>query len=143
MDAAQSALPDVTITPEEGDAFDLPPCEVCKGRGRRRATAPPCVHCEGTGVEPWSVEPLPPPDPVETEPVLHALKYLGLDLKDWRFAKGAGAPERRDAIRKEIRWQVGEGDRANLFRGDMAKALGISRQALHNIMVNNPTGRWK
>jgi hypothetical protein len=136
MDALKSALPDAA-------GGSSPACEVCEGRGRRRATAPNCVHCQGTGIEPWSLDPVPPPDPIETDRVLHKLKYLGLDLKDWRFAKGGDAFDRREAIRREIRWQVDEGDRAHLVRGDMAKALGISRQALHNIMVNNPTGRWK
>lgn len=129
MAVIRSALPDVK----------RPLCSVCGGAKVRRANGPQCPNCLGTGWEPRRRGPAP--DPVVAGRIYDALVGLGHLLRTYRYEWTDEGATQRNQIRERIREVVTEGVQANLTVKSMAKAIGISRQALDDIFRGDPSGR--
>jgi hypothetical protein len=70
------------------------------------------------------------------------LQGLGDELRQWRNARVYGAKEKRAALREQVREIVNKDPQAlAATTRDIAYGLGISFQALNNIMRDNPSGR--
>lgn len=135
MNAATTDETPVTRADERGS-----PCSRCEGYGKlfsevtSRNTGPRCPHCQGRGVEPRRLGPhrdfIAITAPIVAE-LASELRKVGMEREEWRYARTPDAADRRAEITVRIKRLYREAHEAGLRVDDIAKLLGMSRQAFY------------